>query len=93
MSDSALSPPSVLSPSPHVWSGCLGACACLHVWVHARGHTGLHEWCVGASAHVSVCVFILESWLFSAVRLLFPRDLLDHEAQQTRTSPGHCDGY
>lgn len=32
------------------------------------------------TARVSLHVFILESWLLSAVRLLFPRDLLEHEA-------------
>lgn len=35
---------------------------------------------VRVTARVSLHVFILESWLLSAVRLLFPRDLLEHEA-------------
>ena len=44
-------------------------CVCRRVGRHVR-----------VPARVSVRVCILESWLFSALRLLFPLDLLEHEA-------------
>ena len=50
----------------------MGSCTCESVRVCRRV-------CVRVTARVSLCVFILESWL-SAVRLLFPRDPLEHEA-------------